>query len=334
VGVRSRARKLRRAVSSPFRNYLDYKFGALEERIDSIATENASRWPLDHVNLSEHNAGLTPPTFSRVVSQVVSAAQFSEESFLRLRADVFPGTVRLAAGSADDGVHRKVWEYVFVLKAAEQHGILAPGRRALGLGVGTEPLPAVLAKHGLDVLATDQEAADDLDATWTSSGQHMGGLAALSKPEIVNDAILREHVQIRSVDMRAIPHDIGVFDLVWSCCAFEHLGSPEAGFAFVLRTLELLKPGGVAVHTTELELTNREQTADYGNLVIYRRDDLDRFADDVRALGFEMETNWYVALDAPADRHVSLPPYGDPFLKLFVGESVATSVGLLIRRAG
>ncbi len=319
-------------MSSPFRGYLDYKFGVLEERLDAIAIDNATRRPLDRVDLSDHNAGLTPPGFSRVVSQVVSAAQFYDESFIRLRAEVFPGAVRLAAGSTADGLHRKVWEYVYVLKAVEQQGLLGPGRRALGLGVGTEPLPAALAKRGVDVLATDQEAADDLDATWISSGQHMVGLEALSKPEIVSDATLRQRVRTQAVDMRTIPHDIGAFDLVWSCCAFEHLGSPEAGLEFVLRTLELLEPGGIAVHTTELELTRKEKVADYGNLVIYRKEDLDRLADEARARGFEIETNWYVALDAPADRHVSLPPYGESYLKLSVGDSVATSAGLLIRR--
>ena len=49
--------------------------------------------------------------------------------------------------------------------------------------------------------------------------------------------------------MNAVP-DIGRFDLIWSCCALEHLGSPEAGLKFVRHTLGLLEPGGVSVHTT------------------------------------------------------------------------------------
>ena len=97
----------------------------------------------------------------------------------------------------------------------------------------------------------------------------------------------------------------------------------------------MLEPGGVSVHTTELELTPRAETADYGNLAMYRTHDLDRLAERVRSRGFEIETNWYVSMETPADRWVSVPPYphDDPaHLKLAIGDSVSTSVGLLIRR--
>jgi hypothetical protein len=89
------------------------------------------------------------------------------------------------------------------------------------------------------------------------------------------------------------------------------------------------------VHTTELELTPHTETRDYGNLAVYRKVDLDRLVERVRSLGFEIETNWYVSMDTPADRWVSLPPYPNDepaHLKLVVWDSVSTSVGLLIRR--
>ena len=50
--------------------------------------------------------------------------------------------------------------------------------------------------------------------------------------------------------------------------------------------------------TTELELTPREETADYGHLAVYRLADLERLAARVRSMGFEMATNWYVAMEA------------------------------------
>ena len=110
------------------------------------------------------------------------------------------------------------------------------------------------------------------------------------------------------VDMNAIPDDLGLYDLVWSCCALEHLGSPQAGLDFVLETLRLLKPGGVAVHTTELELTRRADTADYGNVVVYRSADLDRLIGDIRHRRFEIDANWYVSLETASDRFVCPPP--------------------------
>jgi hypothetical protein len=102
-----------------------------------------------------------------------------------------------------------------------------------------------------------------------------------------------------------------------------------------VRTLDLPEPGGVSVHTTEFELTPRSETADYGNLALYRKADLDRLAERVRSLGFEIETNWYVSMDTAADRWVSVGPYShdDPaHLKLVIEDSVSTSVSLLISR--
>jgi 2-polyprenyl-3-methyl-5-hydroxy-6-metoxy-1,4-benzoquinol methylase len=293
---------------------------------------------LARVNVSDHNAGRTPPSFDTLVSQVVSAAQFSHPEFERLRRKMFPRNVTLQWGASEAEIvvpHRKLWEFVYVLRAADQAGRLLPDRSALGFGVGREPIPAVLASYGMSVLATDLDAGESESAVWAASGQHMTGVAALSHPDVVPDTVLERQVRTQSLDMNAVPKDVGTFDVIWSCCALEHLGSPEAGLEFVLRSVDLLEPGGVAVHTTELELTPRRETADYGHLAIYRKDDLDALVAEVRDLGYEMEANWYVSLDSPADRWIALPPYphDDPaHLKLVVGDSVSTSVGLIIRR--
>jgi hypothetical protein len=283
------------------------------------------------VDVSAHNAGASCPTFDHVVSQVVSASQFFHPDFERFQRMLFPGQA-LATVTMP---HRKVWEGVYVMRAAEQHGILEPGRRAVGFGVGQEPIPAALAQAGLTVLATDLDVTQEASAAWAGAAQHMSNLRSPSLPDVGPDDVLEGQVSTRYVDMNSVPNDLGRFDLVWSCCALEHLGSPEAGLEFVVRTLDLLEPGGVSVHTTELELTPRTETADYGNLAIYRKVDLDRLVERVRSLGFEVQPNWYVSLDTPADRWISLPPHNDgdlAHLKLGVGDSVSTSVGLLIRR--
>ena len=324
-----------RAAAAPLRRYLDYRFDRLEQRLASL--EDGARPATDHLSrldLTEHNTGRTPPGFDHVVSQVVSAAQFASPTFERLHGLVFPESVILPWGqSPGAGLHRKVWEFVYVLRAAEQHGLLTEGRRAVGFGVGQEPIPAVLAAHGVSALATDLEPSGSGSDAWIATGQHLSSLGALSMPEIVPDDVLERHVAVRYVDMNAVPDDLGELDLAWSCCALEHLGSPAAGLDFVLGTLDLLRPGGVSVHTTELELTPRDDTAEYGNIVVYRTVDLDELARKVRERGFLMETNWYVAMETAADRWIAQHPYDDPaHLKLVVGGSISTSVGLLIHR--
>lgn len=334
VSERGLIRRTRRRLSAPLRQYLDARFDDLEQRLERFERSAAAVDLLTRVDVSEHNAGHAPPNFDHVVSQAVSASQFLHPDFDRLRRRLFPGTVIVPwGGQPGTALHRKVWEFVYVLRAAEQHGVLRSDRRAVGFGVGREPIPAALASCGLTVLATDLHDSDDHSQAWATTGQHLSDIQALSNPDVVADDVLERNVAVRYVDMNAVPDDLGLFDLVWSCCALEHLGSPDLGLQFVLRTLELLRPGGVSVHTTELELTRRPDTADYGNLAVYRTVDLDGLAHEVRRRGFEVDTNWHVSMEMPADRWISVPPYDDPaHLKLTIGDSVSTSVGFLVRR--
>ena len=64
----------------------------------------------------------------------------------------------------------------------------------------------------------------------------------------------RRLVDFRYCDMNNISSDLHEFDFCWSCCALEHLGSLSAGLRFIERSLDTLRPGGWAVHTTEFNL--------------------------------------------------------------------------------
>lgn len=331
---------MRRVVDGPITRYLVRRFNRRrtrridqpEQAVGQSRTFVESAMSLATVDVSTHNVGSSPPTFETVVSQVVSASQFSHPAFARFREVLFPNNVGLTQCGGDEPPppDRKLWEWCYILRAAEQHGKLVPGAKAVGFGVGSEPLPAALAKFGLSVLATDR--APEASADWAVAGQHMHDLRSLSKSDVVSDDALQRLVRIRHVDMNSIPDDLGRFDLVWSACALEHLGTPQAGLDFVVRTLDLLRPGGLAVHTTELELTRRADTADYGHLAVYRTSDLDDLVARVRNAGFETTTNWYVAMDTATDRFVSTPPHDTPHLKLTIGASVSTFVGLIVRR--
>jgi hypothetical protein len=93
---------------------------------------------LSLVDVTAHNAGATAPTFGTVVSQVVSAAQFSEPAFERVRRIMFPLDVRISWGASQAAVdvpHRKLWEFCYILRAAEQYGRLTPRMSAVGFGV-------------------------------------------------------------------------------------------------------------------------------------------------------------------------------------------------------
>lgn len=261
--------------------------------------------------------------FAAPQSRPVRATDFASEAYAFWRD----------ALKLDARRHRKAWEYAIALQALARGGMLAPGRQGLGFGVGKEPLVAVMARHGVDVLATDAPP-DIAGHDWIDTDQHAMGLADLNRDGLCDPETFRRRVRFRFLDMRAIPDDLRGFDFCWSLCALEHLGSLEAGLAFVRASLDTLRPGGLAVHTTELACRDDGPTLETGPIVVYRRDDLVRFAVRLQAEGHRIDLDLRLD-DTPLDRFVDEPPYReDPHLRLRLGDVVTTSVVLIVRKAG
>lgn len=64
-------------------------------------------------------------------------------------------------------------------------------------------------------------------------------------------------------------------------------------------------------------------TINFGNLVLFRRCNIEPIADRLRADG-----------TLPGDLMVDVPPYKEQIhLKLLIGSTVATSIGLIIQKA-
>ncbi len=243
--------------------------------------------------------------------------------------------------------HRKLWEDAFVLQAAWEAGMLSPGRRALGFAVGREALPAILAAHGVEVVATDLDAGDARARDWIETGQHGHATEALYRAEVLARAEFDRLVSFRPADMARLPEGLQQrgFDMVWSVCALEHLGSLERGLDFVLAAMRCLKPGGVAVHTTEFNLDGAGGTVGRGSTVLYQRRHLERLAARLAAEGHRM-----LPLDdnqgpGMLDRFIDLaplleaegPPLGPlfpPHLRLSVQGYPVTSAGILVVSGG
>ncbi|TVV73375.1 class I SAM-dependent methyltransferase [Sphingomonas solaris] len=263
------------------------------------------------------------PTLADPVCQMCTAAQF-EEPVYREWVD------RMEIGKHR---HRKHWEYVYVLQSLRRYGVLAEGARGLGFGVGNETLPAVMAAMGCTVVATDLPADHAQVADWSATNQHIASVEGLRQPTICPDELFDQRVSFRAVDMSALPEDMVDFDFIWSSCAFEHLGSIPAGLRFVEEAMRCLKPGGVAVHTTEFNLSSNDETVDAGATVLFRRKDFERLALSLISRGHEVAQFKYEQGDTEIDRHIDLPPFGGhSHLKIALGEFVATSFGIIVRR--
>lgn len=232
--------------------------------------------------------------------------------------------------------HRKTWEWAAIAQALSARGMLAPGRRGCGFAVGREPLASVFARHGVDVLATDLAAADAGAHGWSSTGQHAASLDSLHWDKVVDRATFDTRVRFLPQDMRDLrPGALGTHDFIWSACSFEHLGTLEAGLQFVLRSTELLRPGGIAVHTTEFNVSDDERTIEAGPNVIYRRKDLAALDTRLRRIGCAMAALDHFAGDAPEDAEFDHPPYythGRPHIKLLLDGFITTSCMIVVTK--
>ena len=261
-------------------------------------------------------------------SSIVKKSDFDTQNFKRLTSELHESW----------RYHRKLWEFVKIAETLEILNKLKPDNCGLGFGVGTEPLPAYFASKGCSILATDQPSTNTNAANWTGSNQYCNELNDLNKTNICETTIFNKLVNFRPVDMNWIPIDLPKFDFIWSACALEHLGTLQHGLWFILRTLSLLKPGGVAVHTTEFNLSSNDATNDYHANNIYRQKDIQTLNRTVTDLGFSMytdftrETHEY---DTYVDRG-TCPGFNDgyskPHLNLQIDSFDATSIILIISK--
>lgn len=230
--------------------------------------------------------------------------------------------------------HRKVWEWVYVVHQLRKQGVLKAGNRGIGFGVGTEALPSLFASLGIDVTATDAPPEIGVGAGWQSTSQFANNLNDLYRPDILSREQFEKHVTYAPCDMNAIDDHFTGYDFCWSSCCFEHLGSLQKGLDFVANSVEkTLKIGGVACHTTELNLSSNDKTIEDGWCVIYRRRDIEEFVREMTGRGHRVEM-FSIAPDTHSlDFYVDVPPYAhNPHLKLALMGYTVTSVGLIITR--
>lgn len=150
---------------------------------------------------------------------------------------------------------------------------------------------------------------------------------------ICSEERFAQQVRFREVDMNRIPRDLTGYNFVWSCCALEHLGSLNAGTDFIVNSLACLKPGGIAVHTTEFNVSSDDVTFESPGLSLYRRKDLLALQERLIEMNCSMLPLNFHTGKLLEDQHVDLPPYEQKIhLKLQIQQFVVTSFGLVIRK--
>lgn len=263
-----------------------------------------------------------PPSLAQLGSQLCTASQFDEPIYAEW----------CEALREPPEYRRKQWEFVFICEALQRHGVLTEGKRGLGFGVGKEPLPALFASRGCEIVATDLDPTAPASRDWISTDQHASQLDDLNERKICDPALFYKRVSFRAEDMNRISGDLIDFDFTWSSCAFEHLGGIRQGLDFFVNSLKCLRPGGVAVHTTEFNLSSNFSTIEAHNLVVFRRFDMEELQRKVRQVGCDLLPINFNPGDKPIDRHYDIPPYANTHLRMQLDRYVFTSIGLVARK--
>ena len=233
--------------------------------------------------------------------------------------------------------HRKFWEYYFISQVLWERSMLDGGRTGCGFGVGREPLPALFAGLGCKIVATDAPSSQ-AGRHWRKTGQYAASLETLNADGLCPPETFHSNVQYRPVDMRSIPADLAGFDFVWSACAMEHLDDIEKGMQFVLDSCRCLKPNGIAVHTTEFNVSSNDKTLDRGSVVLFRQKDILELGRRLRDIGCELAPVDFSPGNEFLDKFIPPPPYDYsqitlPMLRMLVGKYVTTSIGLIVHRS-
>jgi SAM-dependent methyltransferase len=241
--------------------------------------------------------------------------------------------------------HRKLWEIAYLLQALYNNDMIQPGKRGLGFGCGEEVFPSYFANAGVSVTVTDLNPDSRESKGWAETGQHASSLERSFVPSLVTRDDFFARTQLVYVDMNDIPSSLRDFDFCWSICALEHLGSIEKGLDFIENAMDTLRPGGIAVHTTEFNFYDENITIDNWGCVFFQRKHFLDLADRLRAKGYEIPAISFDLGADPLDRFIDLPPYShqvskelknlwirQQHLKVAHDGVASTCFGLIIRK--
>lgn len=227
----------------------------------------------------------------------------------------------------------KFWQNAAICQVLKENDVLKKNSKGIGFGVGNERLPALFANLGISVTASDQDFKTPKAKLW-QDGELAKNIDSLNIFNISTKDKIMRHVDFKQIDMTKIPKNtFNKYDFVWSNCSLGHLGSVGAGMNFIEDSLNCLKPGGVAVHTTEVNILSDTKTLKSGDTVIFRLKDLYQLFTKLTKQGYVCKPLDFNLGDTSQDFRITmLPKFGNDFSKIQIGNHLATQVILIIKK--
>ena len=161
-------------------------------------------------------------------------------------------------------IHRKDWEWAMGILAMRKLGKLNEHTTALGIGAGKEVVLYYLANHVKEVFSSDLYG--------TPNWKFFAPIDFPKNPKRYAPFPFRyQRLMVLRMDGRKIAFAESSFDVVFSFSSIEHFGGGDhAGALESLKEMErVLKPGGVAVITTEYILNGKEHKDFFNEHTIY-----------------------------------------------------------------
>jgi SAM-dependent methyltransferase len=169
--------------------------------------------------------------------------------------------------SSEGFIHRKDWEWALGIIAMRRFGKLNEKSTAIGVGAGTEPVPFYLANMVKHVYATDLYGQNDgwKRAAPSDFPENPKKYAPFPYKE---DALT-----VMRMDGTNLEFPSESFDIAFSFSSIEHFGGGGRNHSGALRSLReierVLKPGGLAVITTEYIINDKEHPEFFNKRTIY-----------------------------------------------------------------
>lgn len=272
---------------------------------------------------------LAPP-----LSRVAGPAEWERGELVELMEAIAPGT------EPRRRPHRKLWEFAAGVEALERGGALHDGAVGLSTGAGHEPVLYYLANRCRWLIATDIYGEGDF-----VRGE--AGIQMLVDPDLFAPYAYRRR-RLSACHMNALDlhFDDGELDFVVSFGSIEHFGGPDAALRALRETARVLRPGGVALITTEMVLDGARDTALPG-LHLFSPETLRRLVSETDGLDWLGDCDFDVPAgleECPAIElagelgGLSIGAQSYPHLRLMVdaadGRRHFGSVCMALRRAG
>ena len=221
--------------------------------------------------------------------------------------------------------HRKIWEYVQIIYCLKKLKFLTPQSICLAIGAGREPILYYLTYkvkkvYGIDLYEGVFFGGEDESDIPTSVGKYA------PFPYVEDKLIL---TRMDALDLK-FPDNY--FDFVFSASSIEHFGNKRRILRAIKEMYRVLKPGGVAVITTELKL-NRFATTLPG-VRLFR---LEEFLKIGEKTGFIIQNNFDLRIEKEYfENWIKLPEeiHKRPHVILRFFNSIFTSINVVFSKQG